>query len=156
MTVQSRIIISFTLCVFFAIFIAFALDYAPEARLMPLTVGIPALLLSLLQLCQDIFPANDAGREDPSSNDKKQILIMLGWFAGLVLATVMFGVLPAGWLFIFTFLRYQHRQSLWYALIIATSFILLIHLLFEVLLNVELLQGLIFAWSGIVNLSLAA
>ena len=140
---RGEIFISGVLCIFFGIFVISALPYTPNARLMPLAIGLPALLISLMQLRQDFHRAAD---ELTSSDEAVQLrpdFKMLLWFAAVVSGTLDIGVVTAGWLFVLLYLHFQHRAGLLFALFVSSGFATSIYLLVTVLLDVELPAGVV-------------
>jgi hypothetical protein len=65
---EGRILVSLIMVVVFAIAVGLSFTYTPEARFLPLVIGIPGLLLSVVQLVKElrergiavVTPANGA------------------------------------------------------------------------------------------------
>jgi hypothetical protein len=143
MTDRGEIIMSGSLCLFFTIFVAAATTHAPEARLMPLAVGIPALLLSLLQLRHDIHTTSGKVITQQEATELAPVFKMLLWFAAAVLGTLALGILPAGWLFVLLYLRFQRGSGLVFALLVSSGFITGLYVLVTVLLDIELQNSVV-------------
>jgi len=140
---RGEIFISGVLCIFFGVFVISALAYTPDARLMPLAIGLPALLLSLMQLRQDFHRAADERMSSDGAVQLRPVFTMLLWFAAVVSGTLAIGIVPAGWLFVLLYLHFQHRAGLLFALFVSSGFAASIYLLVTVLLDVELPAGVV-------------
>lgn len=153
MKLDGRISLSALMVAIFAGFVALAAGYAPEARLAPLVVGVPGLLLSLAQLARDIRDRMAARAGDgagPEAGDRAPgSLPMILWFAAFVIASIGFGVVLAAPVLIFAFLRFDRGESLGLSLVIAISFAATIYLLFETVMGIGLPGGLVVEWLGL-------
>ena len=143
MTDRAEIIVSGFLCLFFTAFVVAATSYSAEARLLPLVAGIPAWVLSILQLLQDIRRAFAESVPRASVAAYTPSIRMLLWFAGAVLATLALGVLPAAWLFVLFYLRLQFGARWMFALLAASGFATSLYLLVSVLLDIQLMDSVI-------------
>lgn len=122
--------------------------YSPAARLMPMVVCIPALVLTAIQLAQDIhelivdIKTNNISKSD--DQEKQRAVLLICWFAALVICSILFGILVSGMIFIFTFLRFNQGESVRLAITLAGVFILVIYLVFELIVQINLFEGLVF------------
>ena len=57
MRLTDRTFFTFGIFVLILIFLLLSLNYQPKARLVPLAIGVPTLLLTLFQLLIDMIPA---------------------------------------------------------------------------------------------------
>lgn len=110
---------------------------------MPLVVGIPAALLSLLQCWHDIRSTPGTTTNHQEAKILSPSMKMLLWFIAAVLITLALGILPAAWLFVLLYLRFQHGSGLVAALLLSSGFVATLYLLVSVLLEIELLNGVI-------------
>jgi predicted metal-binding membrane protein len=141
--VRAGLLISGAFSVFFILFVGFALTFSPEARLMPLVVGVPAAVLALLQFFHELRFSQLAEGRRFTHQDISQAGIMLAWFTGLVLSTIAIGVLAATALFLAFFLYLHHRRNLIYAVAISAGFSSVIYLFFTSALGIELFKGIL-------------
>ena len=96
-----------TLLAVFALMIATATGYPPAARLMPLTIGIPAALLTVWELRR----AWRATPGAPSSRRRAGQGVALVWFIGFVLAIVAGGFIVGGIAAVVAVQRFWLRES---------------------------------------------
>lgn len=127
-----------------AIFVAMvgiALQYPPDARFMPLVVGIPAIALCLLQLGLEF--RDSAGSEAPSEGaiELRRELVMWAYFVALVAGILVFGFLLTIPVFVFVFLRHWAQASWRFALGLTAAASLVLYLVFVQGLGVVLHPG---------------
>jgi hypothetical protein len=99
-------------------------EWSFQARLFPLTIGIPALALCIIQLCMDIFKSAKSGAEDddqgvmdlrvdrdiPPAVVARRASIMFAWVAGLFSAVWLFGFIISVPAFVWAYLIFQARE----------------------------------------------
>lgn len=136
---DARPLASGLLCLFFAGIVAAALGWSRDTGLAPMLVGVCGLVLSLLQLRDDIRESRRAPKRIPPA-----ALVLLGWFLGFVIVTLAIGLLPGAFVCIAIFLRMYERTSYGFAFVTATLFSGLAWLLFDVVLELSLFAGILF------------
>jgi hypothetical protein len=136
---DARAVVSGIMCVFFAGIVAIALGWSRGAGLAPLVVGISGLVLSLLQLSDDIR----ASRHTPT-RIPRPALVLVAWITGFVFVTLAIGLLPGAFVSIAAFLRLHERASLGFAITIAAIYSGIAWLLFDRILEQSLFQGMLF------------
>ena len=96
-----------TLAVVFAAMTAAASVYPPDARLMPLVVGIPALALAAWELWRAWHAASP-----PSAGGRRRAgqIAGLAWFGGFVAAIVAGGFLVGGTAAVMVLQRFWLRE----------------------------------------------
>ena len=136
----------FTL-VMLAIFIAMvaiAWGYPPDARFLPLVIGIPGIVLSIGQLALDVRGEEEkAAAEPPRAPVVRREAAMFGSFFALVAGVVLFGfwlTIPA---FIFVFLVLHERERAWFALLLAGAGTAVFYLIFERMMSIGVHEGLL-------------
>lgn len=141
MLTNGRIIISTCMCLFFSVVIITAFTNSSEARIVPLLTGVPGLLMSIMQLKDEIHSTiTDFHPVEPNWPDTKAITLT-GWFFILILATVIIGNIPASTIFIAAFLWLHEKRGILKALLVAVIFNSLIYFLFELVLKIPLFTG---------------
>ncbi len=113
------------LALFFGFIVVMAKDFFPAGRFFPLIVGIPAFILTAIQVFLDIKMTRKA--QEPGSQEgdfvdispdtldippqvvKARALRFLCWIVGLYLGIWIVGFKIAGPLFFLFFLRYEAR-----------------------------------------------
>ena len=154
------------MAVIFATMVAIASQYPPEARFMPLLVGIPGLALCLLQILLDVSkargglggyrfhkapkagrPADVASMEAVVSEEEfgpqtaKSEIVMWGYFLGFVAMLLAFGYYVAVPLMLVTFLKREAGKSWAFALILGIGASLTLYLVFASTLQIRLHPG---------------
>ncbi|HET9270991.1 MAG TPA: hypothetical protein VFO31_22595 [Vicinamibacterales bacterium] len=97
-----------TLLAVFTLMIATAAGYPPSARLMPLTIGIPAALLTVWEMWR-VWRAAPEG--EPSTRRRAGQAVALVWFTGFVLAIVAGGFIVGGIAAVVAVQRFWLRES---------------------------------------------
>ena len=143
-----KVIINTILLGLIILFVVSALSFPPQARTLPLFVGIPALFLMSIEYINQIILKKDTKSEEGGKVNldwklKKEIIIVL-WLIGLVGITYLFGFNIAIPLFLFSFLKFYFSQSVKNSLIIAFSVWVILYISFEKLLKISLNCGVIF------------
>lgn len=136
---DARAVVSGIMCVFFAGIVAIALGWSRGAGLAPLVVGISGLVLSLLQLSDDIRTSRHTPMWIP-----RAALVLIGWLAGFVLVTLAIGLLAGAFVSIAAFLRFHERDAYGFAFAIAAVYTGLAWLLFDRVLKLSLFHGIFF------------
>jgi hypothetical protein len=140
---EGRILVSVIMVVVFAIAVGLSFTYAPEARLLPLVIGIPGLLLSVVQLVKEL---RERGIPVITPHEHTREWRMFAWFFSFVGGLVLFGFPYAGPLLVAAFLYFSGGEK-WYvavtAAIIAWS---ILYGVFERFLGLPLFEGLLYQW----------
>ena len=136
--------------VMLAIFVAatgIALTYPPGARFQPLIVGIPAIVLCILQLVLDarVPRGPDAPQGEPPPAPGRE-LIAWGAFLGLIAGVLLFGFWVAIPLFLVGYLKTQAGTGWATALCLGLGATAALYALFGMLLRVPMHQGFISQW----------
>jgi hypothetical protein len=134
-------VLSVVMVAIFATFTAMAATYSPEARLAPLAVGIPGLLLSLAQLVNQLRGRYE-GKEARASGDAAGRKL-LAWFAAFIATTILIGIAPTALLLVFAYLRFRGREPLRTAAVVAVIFAAIIYATFEMALGIPLFAGVL-------------
>ncbi|HEX6436738.1 MAG TPA: tripartite tricarboxylate transporter TctB family protein, partial [Candidatus Binatia bacterium] len=115
-------------------------NFGFRAGLFPWVIGIPTLLLALVQLAKDVTRPKEARaseHEEISPEVARQRTVsIIGWTVGCFLAIWLLGFSYAVPLFVFVYLKFEGREG-WLVSIAVTFFSwLFFHMLFERILNV--------------------
>ena len=163
----------FTLGVFAVVlvFLVLSLDYQPRARLVPLIIAIPTLLLTLLQLLIDMIPAVgrrfsflqeydlfgiDTGRAVAPSEESRSSgtvfrreLNFAAWLLLLMALIYFLGYLVAIPLFLVLFLRLRSSESWFMTLSITAVTWAFVYLVFIVVMGAPLHEGVVWKAVGL-------
>lgn len=146
MKVDGRVGISVIMTAGFAGFVATALTYSPDARLAPLTVGIPGLVLCAIQLFLDMRAAGSM-RVSPFQDESwLRAAQLMGWFALFTLSCILFGIPFTALVLVFAFLKLDQKENLRLSLGLSAGFALALYVGFEVILEFSLFGGIVLTW----------
>jgi hypothetical protein len=141
---EGRILVSAIMLVAFATAVGLSFTYAPEARFLPLVIGIPGLLLSGVQLIKELREQPAAPAVTPEEHVREGRMFI--WFIIFVGALVLFGFLYAGPALVAAFLYFSGREK-WYVALAAAAFAwVVLYGVFERFLGLPLFEGLVFQW----------
>jgi Tripartite tricarboxylate transporter TctB family len=160
--------LTFIMFLIFTSMVAISFDYPSKARFMPLVVGIPGIVLCLIQLAIDLFrsPAADtassvgqsiAAASAPESSHQEELpefgphtarqeVIMWSYFVSFIAGVILFGFYISVPIMLLTFLRRQGEASWKFALAMAVIATLALYLMFGRLLGIELHPGFVTRW----------
>ena len=140
---EGRILVSGIMVVVFATAVLLSFTYAPEARFLPLVIGIPGLVLSVAQLVKEI-------RDHPDfvivPEERRREARMFAWFLTFVGGLVLFGFLYAGPALVAAYLFFSGRERWYTALVAAFVTWAILYGVFERFLGLPLFDGLISQW----------
>ncbi len=163
----------FTLAVFVLVlgFLVLSLDYQPRARLVPLIIAVPTLLLTLLQLLIDMVPAVarrfsflqeydlfgiDTGRAAEPSEETgsssavyRRELNFAAWLLLLIALIYFLGYLVAIPLFLILFLRLRSSESWLMTLSITAVTWAFVYVVFIVVMGAPLHEGVVWKAVGL-------
>jgi hypothetical protein len=145
-------------------FVWSAFRYEPQARYIPLLIGVFVLILQIWVAVVEWFPAfvrvfdapltsfgPGAGRgpseaTDPlgSSQKRRRVAVMMIWMAVFFLLLYFLGTFPATFGFIFLFLLISGRVPWWEGLAVSAGVVGIIWVLFNAMMKFELFQGILF------------
>lgn len=120
---------------------AIASSYQYEARLMPLVVGVPAILLAAVQ-CATSFRTATASNPERRSGSRDDVAA-LGWLAVFSALVALAGVLVGGSLAVAVTQRLWLRETWRTAVIGGAVTALLLLVVFERQLGIALFEGLL-------------
>lgn len=140
---EGRIFVSGIMVVIFATAVLLSLGYAPDARFLPLVIGIPGLLLSVAQLIKEL-------RDHPAirivPGEHRREIRMFAWFVTFVAGLVLFGFLYAGPVLVAAYLLFSGRERWYMALGAAFVTWAILYGVFEQFLGLPLFDGLVVQW----------
>lgn len=163
----------FTLGVFVVVlgFLVLALDYQPRARLVPLIIAVPTLLLTLFQFLIDAIPAVgrrfsffqeydlfgiETGRaaasteeSRPNRNVFRRELSFAAWLLLLVALIYFIGYLAAIPLFMILFMRLRSSERWLITLSITAVTWAFVYFVFIVIMGAPLHEGVVWKAMGL-------
>jgi hypothetical protein len=147
------ILFTAALLTFLVVIVFYSTRYRFEARLFPVVIGIPAVVLLLVQIIRDVLHKEHGegrlsgeGQEALSSSRTMSAYVWFGvWVVGFLLLIYVFGFLIAIPLFVFTYVKLHGRGWL-YSLCVAVGMIMLIYGIFTLGMKMHFYPGLLFSW----------
>lgn len=169
---NGRLLMALLMLLIFSTMVGISLTYPPQARFMPLVVGIPGIGLTLLELVREILRAarGEDVRSEPSatpvevahivaqsaiehapaaepeydpSGARKREWILIGYFTGLIAGLILFGFWIAVPVFVATFLREREKISWIFSVLSAVAAVVVLYFVFYRTLGVDLHHGFI-------------
>ena len=154
-------IFSFCALIFFCVFVYMAQDWRMQARLYPWAIGIPMLILAIVQVILELKGVKAKQSSDATPMDyqfskvtdpvlaRKRTIIMFSWLVGFFFGIWLLGFPIAIALMMFTYLKFQGRES-W---VLSSGLTVIAWLffwgLFVRLLNLPFPEGLLITWLGL-------
>jgi multisubunit Na+/H+ antiporter MnhB subunit len=141
---EGRILVSAIMVAIFGIAVGLALTYSPDARFLPLVIGVPGLILSLMQFAKEWRERRPEAAVTPE--ERRREAKMFAWFLAFVGGLVLFGFLYAGPLLVAAYLFFAGREK-WYVALGAAIFAwTILYGVFERFLGLPLFEGLAVQW----------
>jgi hypothetical protein len=159
--IRPAAIFSFCALIFFCVFVYMAQDWRMQARLYPWAIGIPMLILAIVQVILDLKGVQAKSSADATPMDfqftkdidpvtaRKRTFIMFGWLVGFFFAIWLFGFPIAITLMMFTYLKFQGRESLGLSIALTVIAWFFFWGLFVKLLHLPFPEGLVITWLGL-------
>jgi len=132
-----------------------------QARLYPWTIGVPMLILAIVQVILDLKGVKAKQSSDATPMDyqfsqvtdpviaRKRTITMFSWLVGFIFGIWLLGFPIAIALMMFTYLKFQGRES-W---VLSSGLTVIAWLffwgLFVRLLNLPFPEGLLITWLGL-------
>ena len=134
MKLRPAALFSLVVLIFFCVFVYEAKEWRMQARLYPYTIGIPMLIFAIVQFILDLRGVKAKQSSDGSPMDfqfavqdnvtpeevKRRTITMFAWMFGFFFAIWLVGYPIAIPLLVFTYLKFQSRES-WKLSILLTA-----------------------------------
>ncbi len=146
MNIDGRVGLSAIMTAGFTAFVIISLGYAPDARLAPLVVGIPGLVLCIIQLFIDVRAAGAMRSPPVQDGTWRRAAQLMGWFGLFTLSCILFGIPFTALVPVFAFLKFDQKESLRLSLGLSAGFALALYVVFEVVLGFSLFGGIALTW----------
>jgi hypothetical protein len=143
MTLNAKIILSGLMLAIFGAMVATAFSYPAQAALVPLVIGVPGTVLCLIQLGVELRHARESTGAPAKQRDVRREWVMYGWIVGFVVTVTLLGFMLAAPIVLYSYLRFNAKESHWLSALIAVGGLALIWGVFEYTLGVDLFEGLL-------------
>ena len=160
MKVRPQAIFSFIFLIFFIVFVYQAYEWRLQARLYPWAIGIPMIILAIIQVIFDLKGVERKQQDDAPVMDyqfsqavepklaRRRAITMFGWLFGFFVAIWLLGFSVTIPLMVFTYLKIQSNEKWAISIILTVLAWLFFYFLFVKLLTLPFPEGLIFTWLG--------
>ena len=152
----------FSLCalIFFCVFVYEAQEWRLQARLYPWAIGIPMVILALVQFTFDAKGVKAKESADATPMDfqftkeidpataKKRAITMFAWLFVFFIAIWLLGCPSAIGLIVFTYLKFQGGESWVLSITLTVIACLFFYGLFVSLLHLPFPDGWLITWLG--------
>jgi len=135
---SGKIFMSVVMLAIFVVMVGIATQYPPQARFMPLVIGIPGIALCLFQLFLEFRE-----RRRPTAGETRREIVLWAYFIGLVGSLILFGFWLTIPVFLAVFLRCYAEESWRFSLVLSAAATTLLFLVFAKGLAVVLHGGFI-------------
>ena len=160
MKVRPQAIFSFVFLIFFIVFVYQAHEWRLQARLYPWAIGIPMIILAIIQFILDLKGVERKQKDEAPVMDyqfsqtvepklaRRRAITMFCWFFGFFLAIWLLGFSITIPLMVFSYLKIQSNEKWTISIILTVLAWLFFYFLFVKLLTLPFPDGLIFTWLG--------
>ena len=159
MKIRPQAIFSFIFLIFFIVFAYQAKDWRLQARLYPWVIGIPMVILAIIQVIFDLkgveHKADDAAPVDFQITQtvdpvvaRRRAINIFSWFFGFFAAIWLVGFSIAIALMVFGYLKIQSNEKWTISIVLTIVAWVCFWGLFVKLLNLPFPDGMIQTWLG--------
>lgn len=139
-------LIAFCLVLLFATMTVVATGYQYEARLMPLVIGLPAILLAAYLCVRPSTGQRAEGDASPDAGASRAALIAIGWLTAFAALVALGGEIVGGSMAVALTQRAWLRETRRTALIGGALSAALLMTVFERQLGIALFRGILAEW----------
>lgn len=141
---EGRTITAGIMFAIFLVMVGLSFTYEPDARFLPLVIGIPGLLLAAAQFAIEIKTPSE---KSPAPAEVSAEWAMFGWFVLFAGGIVLFGFPYAGPVLVAAYLYLSWNEK-WYVCLAAGIFAwAVLYGVFEQFLGLPLFEGLAYQWA---------
>ena len=161
MKVRPAAIFSFCALIFFIVFVYQAQEWRLQARLYPWAIGIPMLVLAVIQVILDLKGGGDKKPSESTPMDyqftkdidpivaRRRAINIFCWILGFLMGVWLLGFNITVPLLVFSYLKIQSSESWGISVGLTAAAWLVFYFLFVRLLTLPFPDGKIFMWLGI-------
>ena len=140
MSIDGRIATAGLMVGIFLAMVLMALTYAPGARTLPLVVGIPGLILAIIQF---IAEWRDKNPRRIDAEQRRREVAMFSWFLLFVVGLLFFGFVYGGPVLLALYLYFSWHER-WYTILISAALLwFILYVVFQYALGLFLFEGFI-------------
>ena len=160
MKLRPAALFSFGALIFFCVFVYLAQDWRVQARLYPWVIGIPMVILAVIQVILDLKGVQAKKTDDATPMDfqftqevdpviaQKRAVVMFAWLLGFFFMIWLLGFPIAVPLMMFCYLRFQGKEPWVLSMSLTAIAWVFFYGLFVKLLTLPFPEGFIITWLG--------
>ncbi len=164
MSVNGKVLMSLVMLAIFVAMVAIAATYPPDTRFLPFVIGIPGIVLALIQVASELIDARRTAGAPPAAkpgpdaslHEKAEVaaqgvyepppearreIVLLAYLVGLAAAVLMLGFWLAVPLFVIAFLRFHERETWTLTLTLTATAWVVLYLMFDSVLGIIVHEG---------------
>lgn len=161
MKLKPPVIFSLVVFIFFAVFVYQAREWRLQARLYPWAIGIPMLVLAVVQLFLDLTGKSKSKKESDAPVDfqfgqamdsavaRRRTLNIFSWIVGFFIGIWLLGFSLAILVMVFLYLKVQSGEKWWLSLLLTGAAWSLFWGLFDWLLRLPFPEAQLAVWLGL-------
>ena len=161
MKIRPAAIFSFCALVFFCVFVYQAKDWRMQARLYPFVIGIPMIILAIIQVIMDLKGIEHKPDDNVTPMDFqatktiepalafKRTINMFSWFLGFFFGCWFVGFSITIPVMVFSFMYFHGKEKLLLAATLTGIAYVFFWMLFVRLLNLPFPDGQVQTWLGL-------
>ena len=161
MKIRPAAIFSFCALVFFCVFVYQAHDWRMQARLYPFAIGIPMIILALIQVILDLKGYEPKQADDAAPVDIQRTLTVapevafkrtintFGWFLGFFAGIWLVGFSITIPVMVFSYMYFHGKEKLMLSATLTAIAFVFFWMLFVRLLNLPFPDGQVQTWLGL-------
>jgi tripartite tricarboxylate transporter TctB family protein len=158
--IRPAAIFSFCALIFFCVFVYQAREWRMQARLYPLAIGIPMIILALIQVILDLKGIESKADDGAAPVDFqmtrtvapdvafKRTVNIFTWFFGFFFGCWLVGFTITIPVIVFSYMYFHGKEKLWLAATLTVVAFIFYYSLFVRLLNLPFPDGMIQTWLG--------
>jgi hypothetical protein len=158
--IRPAAIFSFCALIFFCVFVYQAREWRMQARLYPLAIGIPMIILALIQVILDLKGIESKADDGAAPVDFqmtrtvapdvafKRTVNIFSWFFGFFFGCWLVGFTITIPVIVFSYMYLHGKEKLWLAATLTVVAFIFYYSLFVRLLNLPFPDGVIQTWLG--------
>jgi hypothetical protein len=159
--IRPQAIFSFCALVFFCVFVYQAKDWRMQARLYPYVIGIPMIILALIQVILDLKGYEPKQADDAAPVDIQRTVTVapeiafkrtvntFGWFFAFFFGCWFVGFSITIPVIVFSYMYFHGKEKLWLASTLTAVAFVFYYSLFVRLLNLPFPDGAVQTWLGL-------
>lgn len=152
MKISPRLLFTLGLVIFLIVYVSFATTYNYQARMMPLIIGVPILLLAALQLVLELRESaakakeprgDEKPKEEIAPQGRSHLIKVYGWVLAMFVAIYLFGFVITTFVYPLLYLRFVGGRSWRLSTAISLGALAFLYIVMIYGLNVQLYDGMV-------------